>query len=223
MIKIVAGRKQAVNIQLNYSVPSLTKYLGKNWLSRGVFDGWKVDAVLSYFTGNPDTVTCATPTNGPAGAFSGQDGVGSGVPYRCEITGPLFLPAGTGPSVANNNTVSSPQFDQSLWYPINRASFSLPPLSSNGFGNTPQVLFWGPGYENEDVSVYKAFTLRKESQHLIIRGDITNIRNHFNPGDPSTGINIDYSKNTNTNTTFGSITGQTGSPRAAAMSLRLTF
>jgi hypothetical protein len=144
------------------------------------------------------------------------------------MTGPLFLPAGTGPSIANDNNITNTQFDKSLWYPINYSSFGLPGLATNGFGNTPQVLFWGPGYENEDVSVYKAFTLKKESQHLIIRADITNLRNHFNPGDPSTAINIDESKApgtlaANTNTTFGQVTGATGSPRAMALSMRLTF
>lgn len=228
LVKAVSGRKQSVNIQLNYSVPSLTKFIGKNWATKAVFDGWKIDGVLSYFSGNPDTVSCGTPSNGPAGAFTGQDGVGSGVPFRCAMNGPLFLPAGTGPSVANDNNITNTQFDKSLWYPINYSSFGLPALNTYGFGNTPQVLFWGPGYENEDVSVYKAFNLKNENQHLIIRADITNIRNHFNPGDPSTGINIDESKApgtlaANTNTTFGQITGATGSPRAMALSLRLSF
>jgi len=223
VIKSIAGRKQVVNIQLNYSVPSATRFLGKNWLVRGVTEGWKIDAVLSYFSGNPDGVSCSVASGAPAGAFSGQDGVGSGVAYRCNMSGPVFLPAGTAPSVLNDNNITNSSFDKSLWYPINASSFSLPPLSTNGFGNAPPVLFWGPGYENEDVSIYKAFTLKKESQHLIIRGDITNIRNHFNPGDPSTSFSINYATGVNTNTTFGQITSQTGSPRAAAMSMRLTF
>lgn len=223
LIKIVAGRKQVVNIQLNYSVPSLTKFIGKNFATQALFDGWKIDGVLSYFSGNPDGVSCSVASGAPAGAFNGQDGVGGAIPYRCNMTGPVFLPAGTGPSAANDNNVTSSSFDKNLWYPINAASFSLPALSTNGFGNTPQVLFWGPGYENEDVSVYKAFTLKKESQQLIIRADITNVRNHFNPGDPSTGVNINYATGVNTNTTFGSITGATGSPRSMALSMRLKF
>ena len=99
--------------------------------------------------------------------------VGSAVPFRCNLTGPVFLPAGTAPSAANNNAVSSPSFDQKLWYPINAASFALPALSSNGFGNAPPTLYWGPGYENEDVSVYKAFHFKKENEQFLIRADIT--------------------------------------------------
>ena len=223
LIKVVSGRKQVVNIQLNYSVPSLTRFIGKNWATKAVFDGWKIDGVLSYFSGNPDGVSCSVSSGTPPGAFSGQDGVGSGIPFRCNINGPIFLPAGTGPSVANENNITNSSFDKNLWYPLNAASIGLPSLASNGFGTAPQVLYWGPGYENEDVSVYKAFTLKKESQHLIIRGDITNIRNHFNPGDPSATFSPSYTTNVNSNTSFGQITGQTGSPRAAAMSLRLTF
>jgi hypothetical protein len=227
LLKIVSGRKQVVNIQLNYSVPSATKFLGKNFLVKGIFDGWKIDAILSYFSGNPDAPTCSVASGAPAGSFSGQDGVsggiGTGSLYRCNMTGPVFLPAGTAPSAANDNNITNSSFDRSLWYPINASSFGLPALSTNGFGNTPQVLFWGPGYENEDVSIYKAFTLKKESQHLIIRGDITNIRNHFNPGDPSETLSLNYATGANTSTTFGQITSQTGSPRAAAVSMRLTF
>ncbi len=101
----------------------------------------------------------------------------------------------------------------------------MPSLASNGFGNTPQVLYWGPGYENEDVSAYKAFTFKKESQQLIIRADVTNVRNHFNPGDPSAGININYATGANTNTTFGQITGAASgsTPRTMVLSMRFRF
>jgi len=224
-VKVVAGRKQAVNIQLNYSVPTLTNlaFIPKNRATKAVFDGWKIDAILSYFSGNPDAPSCSVASGAPAGAFSGQDGVGGGVSYRCQQTGPVFLPAGTGPSTTNDNNITNSTFDRSLFYPINAASFSLPPLSSNGYGNEPQVDFWGPGYENEDVSVYKSFMLKKENQKLTMRADITNIRNHFNPGDPSETLSINYLTNVNTSTTFGQITGATGSPRAMALSLRLAF
>jgi hypothetical protein len=223
LVKVVAGRKQAVNIQLNYSVPSLTRFIPKNWATKAAFDDWKIDGVLSYYSGDPDGVTCSVASGAPAGAFSGQDGVGGGIPYRCNMTGSVFLPAGTGPSAANDNNVTSSGFDRSLWYPINAASFGLPALSTNGFGNTPQVLYWGPGYENEDVSVYKAFHLKKENQQFLFRADITNIRNHFNPGDPNATLNINYATGANTNSSFGQITTQTGTPRIMALSLRFSF
>jgi hypothetical protein len=135
----------------------------------------------------------------------------------------VFLPAGTGPSLANQNNVTSSGFDKSLWYPINYSSFSPPSLAQNGFGNAPPTLYWGPGYENEDVSVYKAFRLKKESQQLIFRADITNVRNHFNPGDPNATISYNYATNANTNASFGQITSQTGQPRIMALSLRFKF
>lgn len=223
LIKTVAGRKQSVNIQVNYSVPTITKLIGKNFLTEAIFDGWKIDGVLSYFSGNPDGVSCSVASGAPPGAFNGQDGVGGAIGMRCAQSGNVFLPAGTGPSAANDNNVTSSTFDKNLWYPINASSFSLPALSTNGFGNAPQVLFWGPGYENEDVSVYKAFKLKKESQQLILRADITNVRNHFNPGDPNTSFSLAYATNVNTNTSFGQITGPTGSARTMALSLRLKF
>ena len=219
LVKTVAGRKQAVNISLNYSVPT-PKFLGKNFVTKAVFDGWKIDGVLSYFSGNPDSVSCSVSSGTPAGAFSGQDGVGSGVPFRCAIAGDAFLPAGTGPSVANGNAANT---DPRLWYPLSATGFKLPGLSTFGFGNAPQTLFWGPGYENEDVSVYKAFTLHNESRQFIIRADVTNVRNHFNPGDPNTSYALNYTTGANTNASFGQITGATGSPRNMSLSLRFKF
>ena len=108
------------------------------------------------------------------------------------------------------------------WY-FRPSSFQLPALSTNGFGNAPPVLFWGPGYENVDVSAYKAFALKKESTQLILRADVTNVLNHFNPGDPNTSFSINYANGTNTNTSFGQITGTTGAARVMALSLRLRF
>ena len=227
LIKTVSGRKQTVNIQINYSVPSLTRFIGKNFATEAIFDGWKIDGILSYFSGNPDGVSCSVQSGAPAGSFSGQDGVsggiGTGSLYRCAMSGPVFLPAGTAPSALNDNNVTNSSFDRGLWYPINASSFQLPGLATNGYGNAPQVLFWGPGYENEDVSAYKAFNLKGEGRQLIVRADITNVRNHFNPADPNTSFSINYGTGVNTTTTFGQITNQTGAPRAMALSLRLKF
>ena len=219
LTKTVANRKQVVNIQLNYTVPSLTGVIGKNFLTEAVFDGWHIDAVLSYFSGNPVGVSCGINGTAPAGYPSGQDGAGS-IPSRCEIKGPVFLPAGSMPTTANGNAANT---DPSLWYPVNAASFSLPPLSTNGFGNAPQVLFWGPSYENEDVSVYKSFKIVKEGYQLQLRADVTNVRNHFDPGDPNTSFSYTYTTGVNTTSTFGQITSQANSPRAMAVSLRFKF
>ncbi len=220
LVKAINGRKQVVNIQLNYAVPSLTKFVGKNYLMRAVFDGWKIDGVLQYFSGNPVGVSCSASAGAPTGAFSGQDGVANGVPSRCAIAGDAFLPDGSAPSTTNNNAANT---DPRLWYPLSAQGFKLAPLSTFGFGNAPQTVFWGPGYENEDVSVYKAFNVKGEGRQLILRADITNVRNHFNPNDPNTSYALNYTTGANTNASFGQITSATGSPRAMALSLRFKF
>jgi hypothetical protein len=217
LVKALSGRKQVVNISLNYSVPGLQRFVGKHVLTDAIFEGWKLDGVLSYFTGNPLSTTCSV-TNAPAGAYNGQDGVPNGVPYRCSITGPVFTP----------NPGAAPT-DPRLYYPLNYASFQPAALGSYGFGNAPQTLFWGPGYENEDVSVYKAFNVGSEKRQLLLRADITNLRNHFNPGDPNTTITYNYNGSatslTNTNGNFGQITGAptNSGPRTMALSLRFRF
>jgi hypothetical protein len=219
LIKTVSGRKQAVNITVNYAVPSLTSLVGKNFMTNAVFDGWHVDGVMAFFSGNPVGASCSV-SGGPAGYPNGQDGIGGAIPFRCDLKGNVFLPDGSMPSVANGNAANT---DPRLWYPVNAASFVLPALSTNGFGNAPPTLFWGPGFENVDISVYKSFKIVKETNQLQLRADITNVLNHFNPGDPNTTFTINYANNANTNASFGQITSQTGAARVMALSLRFRF
>src|SRR5215831_17901896 len=159
LTKNVNGRKQAVNINLNYVVPGLKGFMRRNAVTESVFDGWHIDSVMSFFTGNPLTVGCSVPTGAPAGYPNGQDGVAGAVPFRCALTGDLFLPDGSTPAANGYPTTTDPR----LWYPINIKSFPLPALATNGLGNTPPTLFWGPGFENIDVGIYKSFRIVKES------------------------------------------------------------
>ena len=228
LTKNVANRKHAVNINLNYALPGAI--LGKNPLVKGFLEGWHVDGVISLYSGNPLGVGCSV-TNAPPGYPNGQDGMAGGIPFRCDVVGPTFLADGTTPTSAGYPATTDPR----LWYPIaaggsisSKPSFTLPALSTYGLGNAPLTLFWGPGFEQVDLGIYKSFPIVKEGYQLILRADMINALNHFNPADPNTSLTYNYSTGAQTNASFGQITSQNGVPatgqqRVIALSLRFRF
>ena len=70
------NRPQVVNINFGYRVPDGTTFIPKNWFTSGVFDGWNINGVLSFYNGLPMTVSCPSPgatggvTNSPIGWWS---------------------------------------------------------------------------------------------------------------------------------------------------------
>ena len=101
--------------------------------------------------------------------------------------------------------------------------FVLPSASSFGIGNTPLTLFYGPGFENWDLSVHKAFRLGKESRTLEFRAEAFNAFNHFNPGNPNTSLTYNFATGAQTNAAFGTTSAAQNTARKVALSLRLRF
>jgi hypothetical protein len=234
LTKNVANRKHAVNINTTYAIPSATRFLGNNILTRSVFEGWRVDSVINLFSGNPLGITC-TVQNAPAGYPNGQAGVPNAVPLRCDKVGDLFLPEGTTPTAAGYPAATDPR----LWYPFNaggalstKPAFTLPVLSTYGLGNAPQTVFWGPVFKNVDLAISKSFPV-KEGYRVEFRADMLNAFNWLNLGDPSaanpyTTLQYNYNNGAQNNSNFGQITSQTGLPAAGQQrvivgSLRFKF
>ena len=214
--KNVSGRPHAVNITFGYAIPNGSRVLGKNFLTRGFADGWHLNGVVAVFAGTPMTIGCAA-QSAPIGWPNGTPS--AGIPLRCEMTGSLWLPAGTKPPSTT---------DSRLWYPFNAASFSLPPGTTLGLGNTPPTLTYGPGFENLDLSIFKQFRIGKESSSraervLEFRAEAFNALNHFNPGNPNTSLTLNYATGANTNANFGSITTAQNPARHTSLSLRIRF
>ncbi|HVY95279.1 MAG TPA: hypothetical protein VHA14_21110, partial [Bryobacteraceae bacterium] len=102
-------------------------------------------------------------------------------------------------------------------------SFVLPGPNSFGLGNTPLTLWYGPGFENADLSLDKIITLGKETRTLEFRAEAFNTFNHFNPGNPNTSLTYNYLTNAQTNANIGAITGVQNPARHMALSLRFRF
>jgi hypothetical protein len=216
--KNIAGgtRPQAVNINFGYAIPGATKYWNNKFVDM-VTNGWNIEGILTFYYGVPLTVSCSA-NGAPIGYWTGTPS-SSGLPFRCEQTGPLYT------STPSNNILA---------YNFNAASFSLPPVNSLGIGNTPPALTYGPGVENTDLNLYKQFHFG-ERRVLELRFQAFNALNHFNPGNPNTALALNFSNGANTNTAFGTIpstssttngtqTGGAALPaRHGVVSIRFTF
>jgi len=229
---VTGNRPHVVNINFGYKLQNGTSLLpsgARNYVTKLFMDGWNINGVMSFYNGTANTVGCSV-SGAPIGYWTGSPVDTPGV--RCQMTGPVFLPDGTSPS-----TVAS-VVDQRLWYPIaacanNTAavgstcnitpSFILPDKNSFGLGNTPLTLFYGPGFENADLSVSKQITLGKETRTLEFRAEAFNTLNHMNPSNPSTGLTYNYLTNAQTSTGIGGITGTQNTARHMALSLRFRF
>jgi len=176
-----------------------------------VLDGWHLNGVVSLFTGTPMTINC-TAVSAPIGWPTGIPS-NTGIPQRCQMVGNVWLPEGTAPPSTTESR---------LWYPFNRASFVLPPSTSLGLGNTPPSLTFGPGFENLDLSISKEFRIR-ESRSLEFRAEAFNALNHFNPSNPNTTLNLNYTTGANTNASFGVITTAQNLSRRMVVSLKFRF
>jgi len=228
---IAAGtRPQAVNINFAYAIPGASK-MWNNAVAKVVTEDWHLEGLLTFYNGVPLTINC-TSVGQPIGYWTGtpsaaQTGA-TAIPFRCKQTGDFSLPEGTAP--ASLGSTSDPR----LFYPFNPASFGLPPVNSLGIGNTPPTLFYGPGVESVDLSVYKQFRI-KERSTFEIRAQAFNTFNHFNPANPNTTLNLNFNSGANSNTAFGTIPAsvsnvggiqiggaQIGS-RRMALSARFTF
>jgi hypothetical protein len=209
-----------VNVNFGYAIPDASK-LWSNPFTKQVLDGWHLAGVGTFYYGSALSIGC-TATSAPIGYWTGTPT--GGIPFRCEQTGNLWLASGATPSSVGSTT------DPRLWYNFNPSNFILPPLTSWGIGNTPPTLTYGPGVETIDLSLYKDVRLGKETRVLQFKIETFNTLNHFNPGNPNTTLNLNFSQAcmagngcVNTNANFGAITSAAVQARHAAVSVRFRF
>lgn len=117
---------------------------GANGLAEGIFGGWQLNSVTTLQTGRPfNVVSNANNKNYP----------------------------GLRPNLVGSATVSHPTTKE--WF--NTAAFQVPAGQANStnpgktliVGNAPRNFLFGPGYTNEDLSLFKAFTLPREMKFQI--------------------------------------------------------
>ena len=111
---------------------------------------------------------------------------------------------------------------------LNRAAFRAPPAGR--IGNTGRNAFRGPGLYNVDLSLARAFTLRRlgEAGRLTVRADVYNVFNHANLNNPDSFLGSEtfgvalYGRR-GRDTGFPALAPFRETPRQLQLMLRLEF
>lgn len=204
------NRPHAVNVNFGYALPKGSRFWSNAFTKRAL-DGWRFSGNGAIFSGSQSTVGCSA-TGQPAGYWTGTPT--QAPPFRCQMGSNIWLSEGQYPSKTE---------DPRLQYRLNAANFALPPADSLGIGNTPLTLFFGPGAINFDLALSKDFQLRSESRVLQLRVETFNAFNHFNPSNPNTTLNLNFTTGANTNASYGVISGAQVQARRVILSLRFRF
>ena len=180
--------RHRVVASVNYDLPIGP---GKLWAPGKVLDlilgEWEFDTIATFQTGQPLSMNLTT--NNSNTDLSPYDR-----PNR--IAGVPLYPS--------NRTISQ-------WF--NPAAYAVPTF---GFlGNESRNMFYGPGIENFDSGLHKAFKIPYEHHQLQLRFETFNTLNHVNLGQPGTAIQ--------TPLTFGRITTQRGNARQLQLAAKYVF
>ncbi len=229
---VTNNRPHAVNTNWGYDIPGITKW-ANNYVTRTVFNNWHLSGVGTFFYGQALSVGCGA-NGAPIGYWTGTPT--GGFPFRCQQTGSAFLAAGATPSSVwtGSNTALS-NADPKLWYNFNPAAFTLPSATSFGIGNEQPTITYGPGVMNFDMAMEKSINVGSEAhpRTLSFKFEAYNVFNHFNPGNPATGLAINCNASNGscstpqlkdyTSTTFGTITNAQIRSRQGAATIRFRF
>jgi Carboxypeptidase regulatory-like domain/TonB dependent receptor len=141
--------------------------------------GWKLSGLVSYFTGNPLTIT--SPNN-----YGGQlHDVGSD---RANHLNTLNISNRSINHWFGTGASATPCFSQpngAITGNANTCAYSTE--SYSGFGTASNGSERGPGFQNVDLSLFKTFRII-ESQSLQFRADAFNSFNLASYGNPDTGV-----------------------------------
>jgi hypothetical protein len=155
-----------------------------------ILSGWQLNGITSFRTG--------IPFNTLSGVDSNRDGIATDRP---NVVGNPILPGG------RSRTQKIAMF-------FNTSAFAQVPAGVP-YGNAPRNINIGPSFMNTDLSVFKDFTVWRESK-LQFRSEFFNLFNNVNLANPN---------GTMTSPSFGKISAlySNYSPRVIQFALKLSF
>jgi hypothetical protein len=166
-----------------------------------VVGGWTIAGTTTLRSGTP-----LSPSSGYGnGNFWANIGQGR-QPLRPVFLGPSIYTNVSGHNALQGSAGASTYF--------NTAAFGIPQGAQ--IGDVPATMSYlrGPAYSQWDIALQKNFPLWSESRALQIRVEAQNAFNHMNSANPDQTL---------TDSSFGYITGQSGSPRVMMLSARFVF
>ncbi len=196
---------QLVTGYITYHLPFGTgqPFLSVGRLLNEAVGGWTLGSFLSYGSGGP-MGTVNSPVQYPFFFQNQRDNFAPGV-TASNIRNRFH---GHNVDLGNTRDPRNQDFSPSL--------FSTPALGT--LGNTPYNYTnwrWNPGAANESVSLSKAFAFGPEGRFQgTIRGEFYDVFNRHYVNSPDTNPN---------NTTFGQVTGVSGTSRTGQLGARVQF
>jgi hypothetical protein len=161
-------RRHNFVVNWTYKVPDGSRLVHNNVITRAALDGWQFTGIATALSGASASVGYTL----------------TGVPAGFNISGSPTTATARIQVLDFQNMFTTPR--DSLDSGLNPAAFAIPALPARGLGNSPPVLFWGPGSWNLDFTVFKLFNLSKEKgRTLEFRAETYNTFNHPNYGNPN--------------------------------------
>lgn len=187
-------RTHNMNVNWNYRIPNGSRFM-ENAATKMALNGWQFAGIFTAYSGSSNAVSYSV-TGVPSGFnFSGSPTTGLS---RIDVVSSSVF------TTPKDSTDSG----------LNPAAFAIPALSKAGLGNAPPVLFWGPGYWNFDMSLFKNFALSKDTNRALeFRVETYNTFNHHNLGNPNTAFQTAWNNGNfgpNNNIYFGNYVASNG-------------
>jgi hypothetical protein len=206
-----AGYDQTNNLQIwgIYNLPFGRGHaLANNRVGNAILGGWQLNGQFSHISGTPFTVSANSNTANAEGE-----------PLYANLVAPYHQLGGHARSAGSAVNGGKLWFDTSSFanptqptYTSTEAPSAITPPS---FGNTNRDEFRGPGVSYANASVFRSFTIYRESQFQV-RFEAFNVTNHaLLVSNPGTTVG---------SSTFGEITsfGPAYSPTSGARSLQFS-
>ena len=186
-------RPQNLVVNYIYDLPSVP---WKNAFAENTFNHWQFSGITTFQSGAPLGMTLSTTT--------GKDFTGStSIAPRVQLTG-------------NPNLLRS---ERSYARYFNTSAVTLPAVGTTG--NAPRLFLRGPGINNFDLALIKAFMIR-ERVNVKLRFEAYNAFNHTQWSTVNTSPQFNATTGAITNAAFGQVTAARD-PRQMQISARITF
>jgi hypothetical protein len=191
-----SDERHVVNLSVIANTPKFS-----NGLLNAILGGWQASVIGGFHTGTFDQITTGVDTS-----LTNQTAY-------AEATGANFYVANKGSFTSQTGCTSlGPKGSCTIRANyLNTAAFTAPTLGT--FGGVWAQNIENPSYFDVDTALSRTFKI-KESKSLQIRWETFNFDHHLNLGAPSTSMN---------SSTFGLITGISGSPRIMQFATKFIF
>ncbi|HEV2761855.1 MAG TPA: hypothetical protein VGV38_02580, partial [Pyrinomonadaceae bacterium] len=162
-------RTHIFNLSYNWDVPDIARGGFRNWLTRGVLNGWQVSGITTAQSGNPIRLRFAGDINGAAAGIS-FFGTNAFATNQAGAAGAV------APIITRNPMTGNTGFNQTF---LDLSAIQIPNFPSSGATISPFIVR-GPSRANFDVTLMKNFNFTEE-RRLQFRAGFFNIFNQAFP------------------------------------------